>query len=40
MTGGSDFHGMYSTKINPLASRTAPENTLAFMLERCLGSGF
>ena len=28
MTGGSDFHGLNSARINPLASRTAPEDSL------------
>jgi predicted metal-dependent phosphoesterase TrpH len=33
-TGGSDFHGMFSTIVNPLAARTAPEEELPRILNR------
>ncbi|MDR3645218.1 MAG: PHP domain-containing protein [Clostridia bacterium] len=34
MTGGSDFHGMSSARVNPLASRMAPEEELPRFLSR------
>ena len=33
-TGGSDFHGMFSARVNPLAARMAPENMLPLFLEK------
>lgn len=33
MTGGTDFHGMYTYPIRPLASCGAPENTVQLMKE-------
>lgn len=35
MTGGSDFHGFYSARVNPLAARTAPEESLPEIFRRC-----
>lgn len=32
MTGGSDFHGMYTSKPRPLGSFTAPDETVQLML--------
>lgn len=34
-TGGSDFHGMFSTRVNPLASRTISDGDLTRFLDRC-----
>ena len=34
MTGGSDFHGMYTKKPRPLGSYNAPDDTIQKMLER------
>ncbi len=31
MTGGSDFHGMYSRSVRPLAARSAPDGTVQLM---------
>ena len=33
-TGGSDFHGMFSARVNPLAARTAPESILPLFLDK------
>lgn len=33
MTGGSDFHGMYSNKARPLGSHSCPDNTVQLMKE-------
>lgn len=33
MTGGSDFHGMYSNKARPLGSYSCPDNTIQLMKE-------
>lgn len=33
MTGGSDFHGLNSVRVNLLASRTAPEDSLERLLK-------
>ena len=34
MTGGSDFHGMYSKKPNPVGSCTAPDEQLSLLFKR------
>lgn len=31
-TGGSDFHGMYTSRVNPFASRTTPDKELRRLL--------
>lgn len=33
-TGGSDFHGMYGARVNPLAARATQDGALAKFLER------
>lgn len=36
-TGGSDFHGLYGSRVNPLANRTAPADTVKLLLSRLQG---